>query len=210
MNIRILLITLVASVDGKKISRETITTEKAVTLTSPTNDFTCRFRRQFTLLLLLMILLSFSTQGMAEMFWILKRYDVHLSPEVHGQIMRHGEPQSGVPVFRSLTYGKEKIEKTTTDANGEFYFQENWIRSRIPGRLFDETRNRQIIYAEAGGEKFLLWYAVTDSIEPELVVKNKLKSMQCDLNSPKKLQHFVMHEHPSFTHDIFSICRWEE
>ncbi|TVP57595.1 MAG: hypothetical protein EA349_06180 [Halomonadaceae bacterium] len=143
------------------------------------------------------------------MFWILKRYDVHLSPEVHGQIMQQGKPQAGINVFRSLTYGKENIEKTTTDAQGKFHFQEKWIRSRIPGRLLDETRNRQIIYAETGGEKFVLWYAVTDSIEPELTVKNKLASMHCDLDTPEKQQHFVRHEHPSFTHNISSICRWE-
>lgn len=148
-------------------------------------------------------------QAVADMFGLFKKYDVHLSPEVRGQIMEGGKPVAGLKVSRSLTYGEERIDHTHTDEQGRFEFPVKWIRSGIPGRPMDETRNRQIVYAEREGKQFLLWYAVTDSIEPEAVVREKLGSMRCDLNTPEELQHFEMAEHPGFTHDVMSICRWK-
>ncbi|TDT44365.1 hypothetical protein DES49_0467 [Halospina denitrificans] len=163
----------------------------------------------FTALALTLIPLT-SSQVMADMFGFFKRYDVHLSPEVHGRITLNGTPLEEVQVSRELTYGKEYLDRTTTDVNGRFYFAEKNIRSGIPGKLFNETRNRQVIVADYEGEKYLLWHTVTDSIEPHETLTQLLKSMDCELSNPEKLQHFERHENPSFTHNIHSICRWSE
>ncbi len=74
----------------------------------------------------------------------------------------------------------------------------------------DETRNRQVIVAELEGKKYVLWYGVTDSIKPEISVVKKLDFMNCELTKPEKLQHFVKQENPSFTHNIHSVCRWDD
>jgi len=68
------------------------------------------------------------------MFGFLKRYDVHLSPEVHGQVKLDGKPMANLEVYRELTYRDDFIDKTVTDFEGRFYFPEKNIRSRIPGR----------------------------------------------------------------------------
>lgn len=160
-----------------------------------------------TLLLVQASLLS--TQAVAGMFGFLKRYDVHLSPEVHGSVTLDGKPMANLEVYRELHYGKNYIDKTVTGSDGRFSLPEKNIRSRIPGRLIDETRLRQVVSVYYDNKPYLLWYAVTDRIKEEKVVMEKLSTLDCDLKTPETSQHFVRHENPSFTHDISSICRWE-
>jgi len=150
-----------------------------------------------------------SDQAMAGMFGFLKRYDVHLCPEVRGRITLKGQPLSELTVTRAITYGKVYEDSAVTDANGDFHFPEKDIRSNIPGRLFDETRKRQVVYVDHDDQRYLLWHTVTDSIKPEKTASEKLKHLSCDLTSEEKLQHFPVHEDPSFTHNVHSICRWD-
>ena len=62
--------------------------------------------------------------------------------------------------------------------NGEFHFPEKNIRSGIPGKPFDVTRNRQVIVANYNGVQYLLWHTVTDSIEPHKTLTQKLSHME--------------------------------
>ncbi|EOB9554330.1 hypothetical protein ACIX9V_002254 [Vibrio vulnificus] len=42
------------------------------------------------------------------MFWPFKKYDVEMSPEVHGVITLEGVPQEGMTVVRELFYEGNK------------------------------------------------------------------------------------------------------
>ncbi len=143
------------------------------------------------------------------MFGFFEFHDVHLSPEIEGIVTLKGHPLSNVVITRELTYGKEYLDKTVTDVEGRFSMPAVNIRSQIPGKPLDETRNRQVIVAEHEGKKYVLWYAVTDSIKPEISVVEKLEYMNCELSKSEKLQHFTKQENPSFTHNIHSVCRWD-
>nr|WP_242603046.1 hypothetical protein [Vibrio vulnificus] len=49
------------------------------------------------------------------MFWPFKKYDVEMSPEVHGVITLEGVPQEGMTVVRELFYEGYKKGKTVVD-----------------------------------------------------------------------------------------------
>lgn len=143
------------------------------------------------------------------MFGLFKRYDAHLSPEVNGQIKKDGQVMPGLNVFRELHYDDNRhMDKTTTDDEGRFYFPEKNIRSRGPGRWLVELRNVQFITADLDDQTFLLWHVATDNIKRSKTLEEKLSQLNCDLNDEKITHHFTIYEHPNFTHNIGSICRW--
>ena len=57
-----------------------------------------------------LVFIVFSQQVNADMFSWLKKYDVHLSPAVHGSITFAGSPLTNVKVMRELTYDKEYLD----------------------------------------------------------------------------------------------------
>ncbi|WP_236559806.1 DUF4198 domain-containing protein [Colwellia sp. 20A7] len=157
------------------------------------------------------LLFLLSTQVTASMFGLFKKYDVHLSPEVHGVITKEGKPVVGLEVFRGLTYvgDKELLDKTVTDQQGVFYFAEKNIRSRRPGSMFHEARIRQIIDVDYQGSRYLLWATVVTGITPNIAVSSKLTQLNCDLNNSEEYYEFNNVEHPNDPHGVESICRWE-
>ncbi|MBU2870476.1 DUF4198 domain-containing protein [Colwellia sp. E2M01] len=151
-----------------------------------------------------------STQAMATMFGLFKKYDVHLSPEVHGVITKEGKPVVGLTVFRGLTYGddKELVDKTSTDNEGRFSFEEKNIRSRKPGSMFDESSIRQTIDVDYQGEKYILWYTEAIGIEPNKALTERLAKLYCDLNNSQDEFEFNSYEYPQAGYLVHSICRW--
>ena len=151
-----------------------------------------------------------STQAIADMFGLFKKYDVHLSPEVHGTITNQGKPVVGLEVFRGLTYvgDEELIDKTVTDNQGVFYFTEKNIRSRRPGSMFHEARIRQIIDVDYQDVRYLLWATVMTGIAPNAAVSKKLTQLNCDLNDSEEYYEFNNIEYPDNAHGVESICRW--
>lgn len=143
------------------------------------------------------------------MFDFLKRYDVHLSPEVRGKITFEGTPMADLEVYRTLYYGKEYIDKTLTDSEGAFHFPAKDIKSGLPGKLLDETRVRQVVGVHYEGDNYLLWYTVLGGITPRGNLAEKLGSLACELTTPEKEHVFENYEKPSFPHGVFSICRWD-
>jgi len=137
-----------------------------------------------------------------------KKYDVHLSPEVHGSVRNNGVPLQNVEVYRSLDYDKNYRETTRTDSNGQFSFPVKVIKSRRPGQLFDETRIRQVIGLDYEGEKYLLWY-LTDEAGPYRAIAERLGTLNCDLTTPETVVVFKNLEYPDFNHAAATICRWD-
>ena len=154
------------------------------------------------------IIIFISTQVIADMFDFLKKYDVHLSPEVHGAITLNGLPVEGITVERNLNYDKVYIDKTATDKQGKFHFPEINIRSRRPGKMLDETRNRQAIFAYYNNADYLLWLTTTDSVKPIKKFSEILNNLVCELTSPEMSYYLKNDEHPDFPYPVKSICHF--
>tara|TARA_R110002050_G_scaffold170427_5_gene302268 strand:+ start:613 stop:1146 length:534 start_codon:yes stop_codon:yes gene_type:complete len=156
------------------------------------------------------LLFLLSTQAIATMFGLFKKYDVHLSPEVHGVITKEGKPVVDLEVFRGLTYvgDKELLDKTVTDKNGASSFAEKNIRSRRPSSMFHEARIRQIIDVDYQDTRYLLWATVVTGIAPNIAVSKKLTQLNCDLNDSEEYYEFNNIEYPDDPHGVESICRW--
>ncbi|MBU2870473.1 hypothetical protein KO502_07170 [Colwellia sp. E2M01] len=144
------------------------------------------------------------------MFGLFKKYDVHLSPEVHGVITKEGKPVVGLTVFRGLTYGddKELVDEAITDNKGRFSFEEKNIRSRKPGSMFDESRIRQVIVAKAENKQYMLWYTQAIGIEPNKALTEHLKKLNCELENSEEKIRFNSYEYPQAGYLVHSICRW--
>ncbi|MCF6234948.1 MAG: hypothetical protein L3J70_00985 [Gammaproteobacteria bacterium] len=169
-------------------------------------------RRTAFIVILVVIgsLLLLSTQAVGNMFGLFKKYDVHLSPEVHGVITEKGKAVVGLEVFRGLTYGddNELIDKTLTDTEGKFSFAEKNIRSRKPGSMFDESSIRQIIDVEYEGKRYFLWGTLAKGIKPSQAVTQRLSQLNCDLNDTEEELEFQNIEDPRWGYLVKSICRW--
>ena len=145
------------------------------------------------------------------MFGLFKKYDVHLCPEVKGRILDHGKPVEGLEVKRWLHYVDEieREDRTFTNSNGEFYFPEKNIRSRLPGRMFVENLTRQSIYIELNNEKLPLWHSTLRGRFTDTAYSKKLNSLYCDLKNTAVNFEF---ENPSGGMEYYarSICRWND
>lgn len=144
----------------------------------------------------------------SDMFNWFKYYDVQLSPEVHGRIVKNGEPLRGATVHRELFHAKNYVAKTVTDADGRFAFPAKTIQSREPGKLFGVEHITHSITADHGDQTYLLWHYTKSTRHPEQVIDEKLGDLFCDLNDPEKLHHFNSVENPGFTHNIRGTCHW--
>mgnify|MGYP006194848087 CR=1 FL=1 len=156
-----------------------------------------------------LVFIVFSQQVNADMFSWFKKYDVHLSPAVHGRVLLNGQPLTGAVVSRELNYDKEYVDKTTTDSEGNFSFPEKNIRSRKPGSLA-EMRTRQVVVVQHKQKNYLLWYLTTSSIAPQQAVVQRLASLNCELTNDEQEHVFPNIEKPDFPHSTFSICRWAD
>ncbi|KAA8981249.1 DUF6795 domain-containing protein [Halospina sp. K52047b] len=151
----------------------------------------------------------YSSEVMADMFGWFKRYDVHLSPEVRGQLKDKGKPLKGALITREVHYGKSYIDRTRTDSEGNFSFSPRSIRSSLPSRPLTEARVIQLIHAQVRGESYILWQAATEDIVTPKAFRKHLNRLSCDISNPDKTHHLHNHEHPQFDHNVGSICRWE-
>lgn len=169
-------------------------------------------KRSFIIVILVVTAFIFllSTQATETMFGLFKKYDVHLSPEVHGTITNQGKPVVGLEVFRGLTYGddKEMVDSTSTDSEGRFSFTEKNIRSRKPGSMFDESRIRQVIVAKGENKEYMLWYTQSIGFEPNKALTEHLKKLNCELGNSEEKIRFNSYEYPQAGYLVHSICRW--
>ena len=164
------------------------------------------------LLLLTLFTVIFPTEGMADMFGFFKKYDVHLCPEVKGQILNQGKPLAGEKVIRYLSYvdQKARYDHVITDDQGRFILPEVNIRSKMPGNFMVEHNTLQIIYIEQDKEKYTLWNSNLPGYKPVAAYGRKLSTLNCDLSSPDVSFEFANDKHPQRPHYAGSICRWDE
>lgn len=158
--------------------------------------------------LILVMFFVFLNEGNAGMFGFLKKFDVLLFPEVRGRVEQAGAPVQGLKIIRAATYDTAETQETHTDKNGVFSFPPWTTKSRTPGKPLVEDRLRQVVVAQQGGEKYVLWHYVTARVTGEAVITEKLAHLNCSLEDEEIVHHFTKVENPSFTHNISSICRW--
>ena len=146
------------------------------------------------------------------MFGFFKKYDVHLCPQVKGQILNQGKPVVGEKVIRYLSYvdQKERFDHVITDNEGRFTLPEVNIRSKMPGNFMVEHNTRQLIYIEKHKEEYILWNTSLIGYKPVAAYNRKLLSLNCDLTTPKVSFEFANDKHPERPHYAGSICRWNE
>ncbi len=144
------------------------------------------------------------------MFGLGKKVDVFLCPAVQGQITMNGEPVAGLEITRELSYdGNFKLDYTRSSDSGHFSFDEVTTRSRTPNKPFVEARTRQVLIADYQGQRYVLWFYVTDDIREEPVISDKLRNLKCDFSSEDIYQHIPIPDKPHLTYNISGICRWE-
>ncbi|WP_159821992.1 DUF6795 domain-containing protein [Colwellia sp. 20A7] len=168
----------------------------------------------FILCLTLIALFIYSMESQA-MFGFFKRHTVEMSPEVRGRITDGGKPIVGMQVARSLSYegyekGKEQLEHTFTNENGEFSFKPMIIKSRMPGDLFGQNMLvKQSVYVERGEDLYSLWFTRKpwDPIQP---MSDLLLQLNADLQN-KEVQHQI--DTTDFggmpSQGVISICYWQ-
>ncbi|WP_076419762.1 DUF6795 domain-containing protein [Colwellia sp. UCD-KL20] len=149
------------------------------------------------------------------MFGFFKRHTVEMSPEVRGRITDDGKPVVGMQVARSLSYegyekGKEQLEHTFTNENGEFTFQPMIVKSRMPGDIFGQNMLvKQSVYVERGDDLYSLWFTRKpwDPIQP---MSDLLLQLNADLQN-KEVQHQL--DTTDFggmpSQGVISICYWQ-
>lgn len=164
--------------------------------------------------LLVLLLFCFSTMVEGDMFGLFKTYDVHLCPEVKGQLVLKGEPVAGVTITRSLIFWDEdpRVDTTESDENGHFSFPDVVIQSKKPGDMFVQERTRQEIFAEVNGQKYLLWLSTLQGYEERPEYGRKLASLNCDLDFNVAKFEFKNDQTSDPDSQLFAagICRWEE
>ncbi|QUX93678.1 hypothetical protein CYL31_20695 [Marinomonas sp. A3A] len=152
-------------------------------------------------------------------FFGLKRYDVELSPPVKGRITDNGKPVAGIEVERRLFYSgysKEAIfDYATTNADGEFSFEEKIVKSRAPGDIFGQNA---LIFQDISiknklsydNEPYWIWLIRKD-FSPYSKLNNLMLNLNADLKN-KEVQHEIdlSKNGGMYNQPIVSICYFKD
>ena len=131
---------------------------------------------------MLLILIPVTSIGV-DMFGWFNRVEVTLSSPVKGNLHDKGKPLSNVTITRELIYGKEYIDTTVTDDEGNFYFPEKVIKSSKPNNMLDNDVLRQRLYILQDSEEVHLWLVrVILGDANDLTLTKNLKNLKCDIS----------------------------
>lgn len=147
------------------------------------------------------------------MFWPFKKYDVEMSPEVHGVIKLDGVPQIGLTVYRELYYegykkGKTLTDEAQTNERGEFSFERITVRSSAPGDIFGGSlKVFQSICVDCDTEKKEIWgaWVPTKGAEP---LSWMLMNVDCELSNSKRIHEVEIYPESNRRTPIHSVCDW--
>ncbi|MBN8106332.1 DUF6795 domain-containing protein [Vibrio vulnificus] len=147
------------------------------------------------------------------MFWPFKKYDVEMSPEVHGVITLEGVPQEGMTVVRELFYegykkGKTVVDDTQTNEKGEFSFPSMTIRSKLPGDIFGQNFHvNQFLFVQWKNNKLKVWGA-TLPVQGGNEVSDMLSSISCELTNVPRIHEVETSSDERLPISVHSICGW--
>ncbi|MGO2477214.1 MAG: DUF6795 domain-containing protein [Pseudoalteromonas sp.] len=161
------------------------------------------------LLVILSITIVFftTTQAFAGMFGFFNKQEFVLSAPVQGRLLNEGLPVADTKVIRSLTYGDEYIDETTTDDKGYFAFSEKTINTSKPSNMFDNESLIQHIYLENGTpEGVVLWAVRVVLHEQSDTLKRLLDDLVCDISKEPKTYDIPIEEAPEHFFAIYGVC----
>ncbi|CAH1561663.1 DUF6795 domain-containing protein [Vibrio rotiferianus] len=161
----------------------------------------------------LMLALALFSVGASAMFWPFKKYDVEMSPDVHGVIKLDGVPQAGLTVHRELYYegykkGKTLSDEVQTNELGEFSFERLIVRSSAPGDIFGGSlRVHQKISLTYNGEQKKLWgvWSPTDGRKP---LGTMLSNIDCELTNIERIHEVEIAPEKGAPISVYSVCDW--
>lgn len=154
------------------------------------------------------LILFMTTQAYADMFGFFKKQDYVLSAPVGGVLLSDGKPQAGVEVLRSLTYGKEYVDKSVTDNRGHFSFPEKVIRTAKPANMFDNESVHQHIYIDNGTpEGIIVWYSIITLHPDSKTLVELLGSLVCDIAQEPQTYDIPIAENKGHTFTIYTTCK---
>ena len=172
---------------------------------SPKNKITMRF---FSIVITFVVFFL-STQSIANMLDVDKKSDVHLCPEVLGQLVIGGQPIVNQEVSRELAYGSEMfIDTAITDGNGYFIFPEMNIAAQKTSMLLEGEKIQQAIVITHKEQRYTLWHTQPVGLKSNRALSEKLNQLYCDLTTSEKESEFQSYEHPQGDYLVQSICRW--
>lgn len=168
------------------------------------------------------------TEGGAVLTWIKQLFEkevVHLCPEVRGRVLDNGNPIVGVTIMRELSYNDYGSIKdfTVTDVDGYFSLPEK-IMKKSPYKMEITHHHISQLIAVVDKEKkykkessqtlYPLWNVTKKHIGKDESFIEKLKSLECDVNS--KEYYFAFNYRPDwaveekyrYQNSGTSICRW--
>ena len=168
------------------------------------------FRSAFFIITPILLCLSFISEGV-DMFGWFKKKQAYLSPIVQGVVKENGKPVANIQVSRQLIYmdNVKRIDYVETDEQGQFYFPEKTIMSRIAANPLSEQRVSQDIYIERGAKTYRLWGADQTAFKEVPEYSKKLASLHCELTD-KLVDFEFAHYNPNRTNVATSICRWQD
>jgi len=169
-----------------------------------------------TIILTCIIAVLASSTEVQAMFGFFKRHTVEMSPEVRGRITNGGNPVVGIQVARSLSYegyqdGKEQLQHTLTNENGDFSFPAITIKSRMPGDIFGQNMSvLQIISVKRNDKFYRLWNTSKDW-NPVQQLTDLLLKLNGDLTNKEIHYEIETPDHGGRNqHIAFSICYWHD
>lgn len=151
---------------------------------------------------------SFS-EGVDVFGWF-KKKEAYLSPVVKGVVKEQGKPFANIQVARELIYmdDLQGLDYAETDAEGQFYFPEKTIMSRIAANPLSEQRVSQYIYIERDEQKYQLWGTVQTAFKEVPEFSEKLAMLECELTDKLVTFAFKKNDHPR-EYMATNICRWK-
>ena len=163
----------------------------------------------FVLVIVSIAVVFFTTsQACADMFGFFNKQDFILSAPMKGQLLDNGQPVANTKVMRSLTYGDEYVDETTTDEQGYFTFTEKTIKTGKPSNMFDNESLVQHIYLENGTpEGVVLWYTTVSMHEGSNTLKNLLANLECDIAEEPQTYDIPIEEAPEHFFTIYGACK---
>lgn len=160
--------------------------------------------------LAMLIALLFSNTGEAAVFGLFKRIDVQVSPEIKGFVTLHGEPQQGLVIKRGTFFDDSwSWDRTSTDADGHFYFAEKLVKARQV--LYERQVALQLFavdHPQKGAEE--LFFRMGASHNFKSPTRDLLTAgMHCELSADYTMSYLKFIESPSADwHGFESKCRF--
>lgn len=124
-----------------------------------------------------------------------------LFSKMSGVIRLDGVPVANARLVRTVNLNKDIVDETTTDENGYFEFDAQFVRA-LTNVLPQEFAAKQVIWVHYKGYEYKMWSGVKRKPEENIESRGKSLVVECELNSEKTVVE--VNNSP-----IISLCTWD-